>query len=103
MLSATGVLAGGESPPTAPEAVSGTAGGIVAAATGTASESVKPQARQNRLPGVSGSLHDGQPTRGAPQSPQNLSPPEADAPHWAHAIITQVYSLGKIPVERIRA
>ena len=54
--------------------------------------------RQNRLLGVAGSPHAGQRSNGAPQSPQNLSHPAADAPHWAHAVIGQLYFPGGIPL-----
>src|ERR1700732_3195176 len=44
----------------------------------------RPHDRQNRLPGISGSPHDGQPPTLAPQSPQNRSASSSDAPHCPH-------------------
>jgi hypothetical protein len=47
-------------------------------------DKANPHARQNRLPGVIGSPHDGHPPARAPQSPQNRSPSSKAAPHCPH-------------------
>jgi hypothetical protein len=78
--SATGFVSGSGG------AVAGDAGAVDGAAP--APVSAKPQARQNRLPAVTGLPQEGQPARAAPQSPQNLSPACRDAPQFRHVNTT---------------
>jgi hypothetical protein len=58
-----------------------------AADAGAAAVSVAPQERQKRLPGMTGSPHDGQPPTADPHSPQNRSPASTKAPHCRHRSI----------------